>query len=153
MSRLQLLTLRLHAPLPFSGLENPPIGPAALFAPPSELPEGAEELFVFPQDGLVVYDPEDGPKAARELPLPGFHGLGGRGAAAKGSSWAIQPGTYLFMQYRPTGEADFLEGVEWFAREAWWEGEKARGPWLIRRLREDGKIATQILRSVEARQA
>lgn len=148
MAMLKLLNLRLHAPLPFMGLENPPLGAGALFALPADLAEGAEELFVFPQEGLISFDPDDGPRAAKTLPLPAFHGRGGRGAAALGSPWSIPAGSYLFMQFRPQEEAEFLEGLEWFAREAWWEGQKSQGPWLVRRLREDGGLATQILRSL-----
>lgn len=148
MPRLNLLTLRLHAPLPFLGLENPPIGASALLAPPEDLVEGMEELFVFAEEGLVHFDPDDGPRLILPLALPRFHGHGGRAMKSQGSPWAIPPGSYLFMQFRPRDEAEFLEGLEWFAREAWWGGERMQGPWLIRRLREDGGLATQVLRSL-----
>jgi hypothetical protein len=58
----------------------------------------------------------------------------------------LPAGRYLFMQWRPRDAAELAEGIEWFARECWWEGNRGRGPYFVRRIKEDGKLATQILR-------
>jgi hypothetical protein len=43
-----------------------------------------------------------------------------------------------------------MEGLEWFAREAWWERSAALGPYILRRVREDGRLATQALRRLRS---
>lgn len=126
--------------------------------------EGEEELFVFDAEDLVRFDEEDGPKVAVPLPPPRFHGRlvtrsAGHGEgegdvtqesdnspASGHSPYGLSAGSYLFMQWRPSDEAGLLHGIEWFARESWWEGNPGAGPYVIRRLVEDGKTATQILR-------
>lgn len=160
MPELNLLNLRLHAPLRYSGMENPPfVGLGRPGDPWTALvrpEEGHEELFVFEAEDLVVFDPDEGPRAVRPLPAPRFHGrglaLGERPAEAE-SEHALPRGDYLFMQWRPAGEDELLAGIEFFAREAWWEGAKATGPYLLRRVLEDGKVATQLLRSLSPAQA
>lgn len=161
MREFKLLTLKLHAPLCYSGIENPPfIGLAVPEAfsrlsgtPSPKEGEGREEIFVFDEVELVSFDPDDGPRAAARPPAPRFYGSSlARGAKGKEGEapCALDPGLYLFMQWRPSNEAEFREGVEWFAREAWWEGEAARGPYIVRRLVEDGKVATQLFRALPA---
>jgi hypothetical protein len=39
-------------------------------------------------------------------------------------------------------------GIEWFAREIWWQRIGASGPYMLRRVREDGGLATQALRRI-----
>lgn len=97
-----------------------------------------------------------GPRAAPSLPAPERIG-------------SIPPGRYRFMQWRPCAEAaaelpasgimeapgpagarDLREGIEYFARELWWADEKTEGPWYFRALREDGKVAYQLLRRATA---
>jgi len=151
---------KLLAPLAEGGVAELPIGAA--------LEEGAEELFLFDEAELVRFDPDEGPRIAAALPRPGFYGRGlGRGAPARecstGSGDAdpadaaggavrreLPRGKYAFMQWRPADEADLRQGLEWFARETWWEGTATEGPYILRRLREDGKLATQVLRRVKA---
>jgi hypothetical protein len=41
-----------------------------------------------------------------------------------------------------------MTGLEWFARETWWEKAGGRGPYILRRVREDGGLATQALRRI-----
>jgi len=198
MPDFTLLTLRLHAPIPYEGIENPPF--AGLPSPAeardlspghgiSERPagkagleDGEEELFVFDESGLIAFDPDDGPRVALPLPPPCFYGRAvqakrprreagalppesaesaeaaspeGAGSAvpegAKAASrgeYALRPGAYLFMQFRPLDEEELRGGLEWFARESWWEGAEARGPYVVRRVAEDGKLATQVLRAI-----
>jgi hypothetical protein len=136
------------------------------------LAEGEEELFVFDETQLVLFDLDEGPRVPRPLPLPGFYGRGGKGRASgflehgagrevaapsnagiipgdpapRPAEYMIPPGRYLFLQFRPADEEELAEGLEYFAREAWWTGAACVGPWMLRRLREDGRMASQILR-------
>ena len=160
MPELNLLNLRLHASLRYSGMENPPfVGLGRPGDPWTALglpEEGREELFVFEAEDLVVFDPDEGPRATRPLPSPRFHGRGlglGELPEAGESGYALPKGEYLFMQWRPASEEELLAGIEFFAREAWWEGAKATGPYLVRRVLEDSKTATQLLRSCSPAQA
>jgi len=195
MPDFTLLTLRLHAPIPYEGIENPPFaglpspaeardlspghGISGRPAGKAGLEDGEEELFVFDESGLVAFDPDDGPRVALPLPPPSFYGRAvqakrpgredgaqpqegaeaagpdGAGSAdpegAKAASrgeYALRPGAYLFMQFRPIDEEELRGGLEWFARESWWEGAEARGPYVVRRVAEDGKLATQVLRAI-----
>jgi hypothetical protein len=52
------------------------------------------------------------------------------------------------MQFRPRDLEELRAGLEWFARESWWENAGARGPYLVRRVAEDGKLATQVIRCI-----
>ncbi len=132
---------------------------------PALAAEGGEELFVFEADQFIVFDKDDGPRLAARLPAPVFYGrLGGgqnTGAAHAGQNGAapssgaadtaaalytLEPGAYLLLQWRPADSASLREGIEYFARQAWWEDEKTEGPYCLRRLREDSRIATQLWR-------
>ncbi|MBL8966724.1 MAG: hypothetical protein JNG85_06920 [Spirochaetaceae bacterium] len=228
MPDFTLLTLRLHANIPYEGLENPPfaglpspaevrdllplvrgreaplLGEAAPPAAPggataaaqstpaqkpgrSGLEEGEEELFIFEEAELIEFDPDDGPRVILPLPPPRFYGRmaaptkgdrkakaepsipapgapapeapAGDGTAAPPSKdgakppktsveYSLAPGTYLFMQFRPLDAEEMRSGLEWFARESWWEAAAARGPYLVRRIAEDGELATQIIRGI-----
>lgn len=156
MQQLELKHLSLRAPLLYRGVENPPFrglasAAAAALGPGPAAAAFGEELFIFEAEALVAFDPEEGPRLAPSpLPAPSFYGRLAAGEAEGEAPYALAPGPYLFMQWRPEGEAELREGLEFFAREAWWEGERTRGPYLIRRLGEDGKVATQVWRSVEA---
>jgi hypothetical protein len=155
MQTFELKHLSLRAPLFYRGIENPPfagLNPLPLLA--SGEGPGDEELFIFEAEDLIAFDAEDGPRLPpAPLPAPTFYGrLFAARAGEEGGKppYTLSPGSYLFMQWRPAGEAELREGIEYFAREAWWEREKAGGPYLIRRLGEDGKVATQLWRSLEA---
>lgn|GEM_PF-263931 len=171
MSVFELKRLMLHRAFIYSALPPSSAFPGsagqagALPFPPLET-EGEEELAVFAAEGLVLMDRDDGPRMqAYPLPPALFYGRAAAGAPAgrpgsqnSGSTadaapessglqtWTLEPGAYLLLQWRPENAAEFREGVEYFARQAWWEDEKAEGPYFIRRLREDGKTATQIWR-------
>jgi hypothetical protein len=163
MADFELLTLDLRSPLAYSGLENPPIVGAPLSgtvllpsAPGSllelglgaDMGEGDEELFLFDEEELVGFDPDEGPSLRRPLPRPRFYGRRPAPAgAAPGAELAA--GGYAFLQWRPRDEEELLIGLEWFARQAWWERTAARGPYILRRVREDGRLATQVLRRLE----
>jgi len=156
MAAMELLTLDLRAALAYSGLENPPLL-GAPFAGTTLLPdglgvlrettigedmgEGEEELFLFDEEELVSFDPDDGPRLKRPLPRPRFYGH-----LAPAGSGGLPAGSYIFLQWRPRGEEELLDGLEWFAKEAWWARSTAKGPYILRRIREDGRLATQALR-------
>ncbi len=141
MATMELLTLDLRSPLPYSSLGFPP----AAF-PGDGLEEGEEELFLFEEEELVAYDPDEGPILRRPLPRPDFYGR--RAAPGAPEEGSLAAGTYVFLQWRPRDEAELLEGLEWFAKQAWWERAAAGGPYIVRRLREDGRLATQALRKI-----
>jgi hypothetical protein len=160
MARMELLSLDLRSPLSYNGLENPPLAGAPLAgkallpslslalaeAPMGEdLAEGGEELFLFDEEELVAFDPDEGPTIRRPLPRPRFYGQRG---AVGGMLGVLVAGAYAFAQWRPRDEEELIEGLEWFARESWWERTAARGPYMLRRVREDGKLATQVLRRI-----
>jgi hypothetical protein len=177
MPAFELLVLDLRSPLPYEGIENPPVSglprSGAILAPAAGgrvreiavglgLAEGEEEVFLFDEEALLDFDPDEGPRIRRALPAPGFYGrgaAGGRAPAVGGeaapsgeavlrdvSSRELPRGRYAFMQWRPRDESELAEGLEWFAREIWWERSAAEGPYIVRRLREDGALSTQVLR-------
>jgi hypothetical protein len=175
MPAFELLVLDLHAPLPYGGLENPPVAGAPLegsilvldaaggigeTAIGLGLADGDEEVFLFDEEALVDFDPDEGPRMRPSLPAPRFYGRGGAARAAGAGAAAAAPpaaprgtarreiprGRYAFMQWRPRDESELAEGLEWFAREVWWERSAVEGPYIVRRLREDGALATQVLR-------
>ncbi len=169
MASYSLLTLDLRSALSYVGFENPPLSGAPLagsmLAPLAEgkvvelpigeaLEEGEEELFLFDEAGLVRFDPDDGPHLAAELPSPGFYGRcapsGGPAGGAGPERRELPRGKYAFMQWRPAELAELERGLEWFAREIWWERSETEGPYILRRIREDGKLATQVLRRLKA---
>ena len=71
----------------------------------------------------------------------------GAGPAAEGTAEIgqreIPPGEYALTQ--ADGAADAGALAREFLREAWWRGVALRGPLVVRRVREDGKEALQIL--------
>jgi hypothetical protein len=172
MPSFELLTLDLHAPLPYEGLENPPLsgapfqgtvlmpssGGAALEAQIGlGLAEGEEEILLFEEAALIDFDPDQGPRIESALPAPGFYGRApaaarpadGRAPGPSATRRELPRGRYAFMQWRPSDEGELAEGLEWFARELWWERTQAEGPYIVRRLREDSELATQALRRIK----
>jgi hypothetical protein len=169
MASFELLTLDLRSPLEYRGLENPPLSGAPLsgrvLVPRSaasilelgigaDMAEGEEELFLFDDEDLIDFDPDDGPRLRRPLPGPRYYGrrpAPGKASVgeASGPSAKLDAGSYTFLQWRPCDEGELLEGLEWFARESWWTRSAASGPYFLRRVREDGKLATQALRRLK----
>jgi len=175
MPAFELLVLDLHSSLPYDGVENPPVSGAplegSLLLPSATgaglevalglaLGEGEEEVFLFDEGALLDFDPDEGPRIQPALAMPRFYGRGatgkrttGDGASRAGPGAApreLPRGRYAFMQWRPRDERELAEGIEWFAREVWWERSAAEGPYIVRRLREDGRLTTQLLRRLKA---
>jgi hypothetical protein len=169
MADFELLTLDLRSPLAYPGLENPPLAGAPLrgvallpsaagsfreLGIGADMAEGEEELFLFDEGELVDFDSDEGPRLRRPLPRPRYYGrrsLPGAEPAGgpEGSPSRLAAGGYVFLQWRPRDEEELMEGLEWFARESWWERSATQGPYILRRVREDGKLATQALRRLK----
>lgn len=124
------------------------------FFPGGPADEGDEELHRFDLD-LLASGP-DGPRCRRPLPLPlASHRRSRPKGAAKeaqtevrlepGLKARLQAGLWLFTQWRPADGGELAEGIEWFAREAWWEGRELEGGLFLRLVREDGRLAFQLL--------
>lgn len=162
MPELELFTLALHSPLAYEGMENPPLVGAPLagsallpareggfreVAIGSGMSEGEEELFLFDAEELVTFDIDEGPSLRRPLPRPRYYGRKSSGGSTKPET-VLGTGSYAFLQWRPSDEEELADGLEYFARESWWERIDAKGPYIVRRVREDGKLATQVLRHI-----
>ncbi len=122
--------------------------------------EGGETVLFYSPASLVRFDEAEGPCI---LALPGKperfgvsrenHHEEGEDKAEEGKAGEVkeeegltlEPGLYAFMQWRVADAAGLAGGIEYFARETWWEKLGCRGPWILRRVAEDGKIATQLL--------
>jgi hypothetical protein len=158
MPELELFTLDLHSPIAYAGMENPPLagvpmtGSALLpareggfreVALGSDMGEGEEELFLFDAEELIAFDLDEGPRLRRPLPRPRYYG---RRPAQGSTETVLAMGSYAFLQWRPGDDEELADALEWFAREIWWERIDAKGPYILRRVREDGKLATQALR-------
>lgn len=155
---MRLLTLNLR-----DCIEYPEALPVVTiegdFYPAGPSEEGGEELHRFGLD-LVTMGPE-GPRCRRPLPSPeaSYRRRGrensaietraqegrtdARAVADPGSR--LETGFWLFAQWRPAAGGELALGIEWFAREAWWEGRKLEGPLYLRLVREDGGLAFQLL--------
>jgi hypothetical protein len=140
MQTPELLVLDLRSPLFYHAAANPP-------SPSSVLSEGEEELLAFDTGLLVTEDPEGGPRI-KTLPSASFRGS----SKGEGGLYTIEAGRYAFMQLSEDMEGPaaslehFAANLEYFAREAWWEGVRLEGPYLVRILGEDGKTTVQLLR-------
>jgi len=107
----------------------------------STAPAPAETLAAPPEAKIAA-----GEKTAAGGPIPEATAAS---LQAPGEARGLPSGDYLFMQWRPTDDEELAEGIEWFAREAWWERFPTLGPFFVRRIAEDGKIAVQALRAIK----
>ncbi len=152
MSRpLALLDLDLRSPLDFFPRTLPAPSPEDFF-PEGPKAEGEESLYLF-GEGILVHGP-DGPACPQPLdgPLSAWGNRRLEGGASAGSQprlgeegYRLDTGHWLFMQWRPASGRELREGIEWLARESWWEGRRVAGPLHLRLVREDRKLAWQLL--------
>ncbi len=146
MHGFRLLTLSLAAPLRYRPAALPADAPwiSGILAGAVPGGEGCEIVRFFDPDALVGFDPDDGPRARAVFGEPFFTGEPSPdGESPDGGT--IGAGLHAFMQWRPVSEQALREGVEYFARESWWERMTIAGPWILRQVLEDGKVATQLL--------
>jgi hypothetical protein len=61
----------------------------------------------------------------------------------------LDAGGYLFRQEIDGSEFDLGQALRAYIRDAWWEGRKIGDRLILRRVWEDGKVALQILCSLE----
>jgi hypothetical protein len=143
---MELRTLRLRAPLEYAR-KVPYDWPASSPA------EGWEDLATFPN--AIVDSGKDGPIVVSPLPSPSFAGIarspGDPFPAEAGERETVPPGVYCFAQRKGVPEtAEAIRAlIEEFARDAWWERERCKGPVYVRRVREDGALAVQVLRELD----
>ncbi len=153
MSDIELKILRLHAPLLYrsattANRESRP------FPERADPPEGYEEVVLYEADSVVRQDPSEGPRARPFPESPRAAGAGpsavgpGPGSTDQGGPDAVrlEAGAYGFLQGRAGPPEDWRELLEAFARQAWWEGVECSGPYILRRVREDGRWAAQVWR-------
>lgn len=149
--RMELYTLRLNRPLEYRALA--PSSAAEILGRTAAAPDGDE--FVMAWEAVSpVNDGPDGPRVASPLPAPAACGAlaaaAERESAGAGEGPKLEMGAYLFCQGRAEDEGGLAELLEWFARESWWTKERYRAPLYLRLVREDGKLAAQVLaRKVE----
>ena len=144
-----LKVLRLHAPLPYN--RNPAICLPGRPFPGREKPaDGGEEIAIYEPGSVIRMDPEDGPRAQPSLPAPVARGSGPANPGPGGrASMNLDPGAYAFLQGSASEEGEWLGLLEGFARQAWWERLECSGPYILRRVREDGKWAAQVWRALK----
>jgi hypothetical protein len=162
MNGYALLTLKLAAGLSYrrKGCEDEAFADFDAVAArgiPSE--EGGETVLLYAPRSLIRFDDADGPRALREPGRPDAFGVSGEPGCerktgipadeAAAPRIVLEPGLYAFMQWRVRDAASIREGIEFYARETWWEGLSIVGPWILRRVAEEGKIATQLLGRLE----
>ena len=149
---LALLDLDLRSPLDFFPRTLPAPSPDDFF-PEGPGAEGEESLYLF-GEGILVQGP-DGPTCPQPLggPISAWanrrleDGAPARSPPSQGEEgYRLEAGRWLFMQWRPSSGRELREGIEWFARESWWEGRRVEGPLHLRLVREDRKLAWQLFR-------
>ncbi|MCE1195184.1 hypothetical protein LWX53_01615 [bacterium] len=141
MSDPTIMRLHLGAALRYEPFDAAPL-------PDSDIGHD-DALWAFAPESLVRESADAGPTIARPLPAPSFAGFLARGGGAP--AFRLEAGDYLFHQWRASAYANLEDGLEDFARQVWWEGERTEGPWLLRVVREDGKTAFQGLRRLIGR--
>lgn len=140
MSETELKILRLHAPLRYTAV---PTAGGRPFIPRDTASDGAEDAALYDPDSIVRLDPLDGPRACTVLPEPA---AAGRSPETGPDVLNLEPGVYGFLQGAADTPEAWLNLVESFARQAWWESLDCEGPYILRRVREDGTWAAQVWR-------
>lgn len=108
------------------------------------LPESGEMTLYWQPDALIL-DGADGPRIRATLPRPERAGIS---CGSAETDLELEAGFYLFCQTRARLATEAMDAIEWFARESWWTQANTRGPYILRLVREHGKTAVQVLRSL-----
>lgn len=168
-----LLTLRLASTLAWQGCTLPlPRSFEDLAATHLPQVEGGETVLYFRPEDLVDPTAVDGPRVLAAPGAPVATGASAPGVAAHTEAHnaanapaaaasalpageadadagterlSIGPGIYAFLQWRAGDEDTLAEGIDYFARELWWERKATEGFWILRRVAEDGRMATQLI--------
>lgn len=152
MLNTELRVLRLCAPLGYRRMPASEEG-GFPFLNSAHAENGDEELACYDPEGVVRFDPLDGPRAFGRLPGALARGASARGAGRWRPDMELDRGVYAFLQDRVSKEEEILLLLESFAREAWWQRLECQGPYFVRRVFEDGNWATQILRRLAVERA
>ena len=109
---------------------------------PSSGGPGPDEsrIWLLPPDEILEEFMEDGPRLKASFP---------RNWMSLFPTGSLEPGDYLFCQWRQSDYPSLERGLEEFMRQVWWDGEETTGPWILRLVHEDGKLAIQGLRRVQ----
>lgn len=146
MHETELRILRLHAPLAYRSLPTAGL-PAFPFGQAGSPVDGDEEVAFYDPDAVLRFDRLEGPRALSGLPAPRAFARNADGADSRDRE-ELGQGTYGFLQGSAFTERELLRLIETFARQAWWERQDLRGPYIVRRVFEDGRWAAQIWREV-----
>lgn len=143
MSEPTLLRLHLGSALRYQAFRG------ETDAAPQSMPAADDSLWVFDPADLIATHPDDGPRVKLPLSSASFSGkLVDSPDSPEGVLFTIPSGEYVFLQWR---KADYLaveEGIEDFVRQIWWEDMNTEGPWMLRMVREDDRVAYQGLRRI-----
>jgi len=110
-----------------------------------------ECLLVFKESNLSMMT-DEGPRLSSSLAPESSYRTESDERAA---TYSLAPGDYLFFQWRARNAAgqvaapSFFPILEEAVREAWWQGVGCEGPWFIRLVSEDEKVAIQALRKLK----
>jgi len=118
-------------------------------AAPQSMPAADDCLWVFDSADLIAAHPDDGPRVKRPLSPASFSGESAESPdSPEGDLFTIPSGEYVFLQWRKADYPGVEEGIEDFVRQIWWEDMKTEGPWMLRTVREDDRVAYQGLRKI-----
>ncbi|MEN6297899.1 MAG: hypothetical protein ABFC92_08135 [Rectinema sp.] len=92
--------------------------------------------------------------AAQETPSPA--GMGGQNSAGGAPfGFLLAAGDYVFFQWHAWHETEksarpsYAAMLEEVVREIWWQRLECEGPWFLRLVFEDDKVAVQALRALK----
>jgi hypothetical protein len=112
-------------------------------------PPAHEESICIYADTIFSNGPH-GPAPGGEPLVPLFVGKASNPLTANpnDSIYCLDPGDYLFAQWRSKDYPKPETGLTAFARHMWRDGKRGEGPWILRIVVEDGKIGYQGLRRI-----
>lgn len=109
-----------------------------------ESAEESEFLLCWEYDA-IIQNGDDGPRIREDIPAARAFEKAGQ----ERQDASLKSGLWLFCQGRAENLKEMMEIVEWFAREAWWVQASIFGPLYVRMVKEDKKLAVQVLMQQE----